>query len=408
MKLKWYLLFGLLGGLIIGPLISKIPGSTYILLDKTAIEFKNNVALGLLVLGLVLLWLVWLLIRYLLRTSNLTLNWFGDRNLRKARQNTIDGMIALAEGHWKTAEKLLAKGAQIRNTKLINYLAAARAAQEQGNDKGRDHYLHIAAKTQPDAQVAIGLTQAQLQMQHKQYEQALATLSHLRDISPHHPYVLKLLYQLYARLNDWQHVIDILPKLRKNRVFESSELNTIEILAWNHQLQKQAETANFDKLSEFWSSIPNHLRKSPELELTYGRALAQLQQDQELEVLVKDSVKHQWQDELIQLFGDIDTPQPDKTLAYAEGWLKQKPHNAVLLATLGKLALKAQLWGKAKSYLEQSLAIIPSAEAHYYLAQAYNQLGHPIQAQEAYQKGLANEVKPRREYDLIGDLTEKS
>lgn len=407
MKLKWYLLFGLFGGLIIGPLISKIPGSTYILLDKTAIEFKNNVALGLLVLGLVLLWLVWLLIRYLLRTSNLTLNWFGDRNLRKARQNTIDGMIALAEGHWKTAEKLLINGAKIRNTKLVNYLAAARAAQEQGDDKARDHYLHIAAKTQPDAQVAIGLTQAQLQMQHRQYEQALATLSHLRDISPHHPYVLKLLYQLYARLGDWQHVIEILPKLRKNRVFDADKLNAIEVMAWNHKLQKEAETANFDKLSGFWNGIPTHVRKSPELELTYGKALAQLEQDQELEVLVKDAIKHHWQDQLVQLFGNIETPQPDKTLAYAEGWLKQKPHNAVLLNTLGKLALKAQLWGKAKNYFEQSLAIIPSAEAHYYLAQAYNQLGHPIQAQEEYQKGLANEVKPRREYDLIGDLTEK-
>lgn len=37
MKLKWIILIALFGGLILGPLISNVPGSTYILLDKTAI-----------------------------------------------------------------------------------------------------------------------------------------------------------------------------------------------------------------------------------------------------------------------------------------------------------------------------------------------------------------------------------
>lgn len=394
MKLKWIILIALFGGLVLGPLISNVPGSTYILLDTTAIEFKNNAAIGLLLLALLLLWMLWLLVRYLLKTSNLTIGWFGDRNYRKARQKTVDGMIALAEGHWKTAETLLISGAKFRATKLINYLAAARAAQEQDDDKSRDNYLKAAAQAEPEAHIAIGLTQAQLQIQHRQYEQALATLSHLRNMSPHHPYVLKLLHQLYTRLNDWNSVLELLPKLRKYRVFKPQRIDDIEVIAWSELLPIKAKRDGLTAVNEQWLQLSKSLRKNPHLQLTYAKVLAEQRQFDQLELHIKDSMKQEWQEPLAQLYGLIQSQQPSRTLATAESWLKQKPGNRTLLTTLGKLSLQAQLWGKAKSYLEQSIAQKPSAEAHYYLGQAYRELGHPIQEQEEYQRGLADLIQP--------------
>ncbi|NVK22023.1 MAG: heme biosynthesis protein HemY [Kangiellaceae bacterium] len=406
MKLKWWLLLGLFGGPLVAYLIKQVPGSTYIVLDQTAIEFQNNFAIALLILAGLGLWLLWLLVRYILRTSNLTVGWFGDRGLRKAQQNTIDGMIALAEGHWKTAEKLLTKGAQIDDTKLINYLAAARAAQEQNLDKNRDDYLKAAAQAQPEAQIAVGLTQAQLQLQHKQYEQALATLNHLRSMSPHHPYVLKLLNQLFNRLQDWQQVIELCPKLRKNRVLSSEQLDANEINAWLKQLEKENALSGFDAAQQVWKSSPKIFTASSEAQLNFAKILAEHQQQELLESHIKNSMKQSWQDELAQLFGDIHSEQPAKTLASAEQWLKQKPQNVSLLTALGKLSLQAQLWGKSKSYLEQSIQLKPSAEAYFYLAQAFEQLGHPINAQEQYQSGLLHQVQPKQQYDLLADLTQ--
>ena len=407
MKLKWIILIALFGGLILGPLISNVPGSTYILLDKTAIEFKNNFAIALVLLSLLGLWMLWLLIRYLLKTSNITVGWFGDRNLRKARQQTIDGMIALAEGHWKTAEELLIKGSKFRDTKLINFLAAARAAQEQGDDKSRDQYLQAAAKAQPDAHIAIGLTQAQLQIQHRQFEQALATLSHLRDMSPHHPYVLKLLHQLYTRLSEWEKVLELLPKLRKYRVYSPERIDDIEVIAWAELLSVKAQREGLPAVNDLWLKLPKNVRKRPQTQLAYADILADHHQYDQLELHIKDSMKQQWQEPLAQLYGLIESQEPSKTLATAETWLKQKPHNTTLLTTLGKLSLRAQLWGKAKSYLEKSIEQKPTAEAHYYLGQAYRELGHPIQEQEAYYQGLSNEVKPARNYDIASELTEQ-
>ncbi|GAA4346031.1 heme biosynthesis protein HemY [Kangiella taiwanensis] len=394
MKLKWILLIALFGGLILGPLISNVPGSTYILLDQTAIEFKNNFAIALVLLSLLGLWMLWLLIRYLLKTSNITVGWFGDRNLRKARQQTIDGMIALAEGHWKTAEDLLIKGAKFRDTKLINYLAAARAAQEQDDDKSRDQYLQAAAKAQPDAHIAIGLTQAQLQIQHRQFEQALATLSHLREMSPHHPYVLKLLHQLYTRLSEWEQVLELLPKLRKYRVYNPVRIDDIEVIAWAELLSVKAQREGLPAVNDLWLKLPKNVRKRPQTQLSYAEILADQRQFDQLELHIKDSMKHEWQEKLAELFGLIESQEPSRTLATAETWLKQKPNNTTLLTTLGKLSLRAQLWGKAKSYLEKSIEQKPTAEAHYYLGQAYRELGHPIQEQEEYQRGLASLIQP--------------
>ena len=340
MKLKWILLIALFGGLILGPLISNVPGSTYILLDQTAIEFKNNFAIALVLLSLLGLWMLWLLIRYLLKTSNITVGWFGDRNLRKARQQTIDGMIALAEGHWKTAEDLLIKGAKFRDTKLINYLAAARAAQEQDDDKSRDQYLQAAAKAQPDAHIAIGLTQAQLQIQHRQFEQALATLSHLREMSPHHPYVLKLLHQLYTRLSEWEQVLELLPKLRKYRVYNPVRIDDIEVIAWAELLSVKAQREGLPAVNDLWLKLPKNVRKRPQTQLAYAEILADQRQFDQLELHIKDSMKHEWQEKLAELFGLIESQEPSRTLATSETWLKQKPNNTTLLTTLGKLSLR--------------------------------------------------------------------
>ncbi|AOE48831.1 heme biosynthesis protein HemY [Kangiella sediminilitoris] len=400
MKLKWVILIALFGGLIIGPLISNVPGSTYIVFDKTAIEFQNNAAIGLLLLALLALWMLWLLLRYILRTSNWTVGWFGDRNLRKARQQTIDGMIALAEGHWKTAESLLIKGAKFRDTKLINYLAAARAAQEQEDDKNRDTYLQAAAKAEPNAHIAIGLTQAQLQIQHRQYEQALATLTHLREMSPHHPYVLKLLNQLFTRLADWEQVIQLIPKLRKYRVFNPKRIDHIETNAWSEYLRLLAHKEGLPAVNDTWLKLSKSLRSQPPIQLAYAEVLAEQQQYDQLELHIKDAIKQEWQEPLAQLYGDIQSQQPSRTLSTAESWLKHKPNNTTLLTTLGKLSLQAKLWGKAKNYLEKSIELRSSAEAHYYLGQAYAALGHPIQEQEEYQRGLTSLIKPQNQQFL--------
>jgi HemY protein len=47
----------------------------------------------------------------------------------------------------------------------------------------------------------------------------------------------------------------------------------------------------------------------------------------------------------------------------------------VLLAAIGKLCMRQALWGKAQSYLEASVALAPTLDAHMTLARLMEQTG---------------------------------
>ena len=49
--------------------------------------------------------------------------------------------------------------------------------------------------------------------------------------------------------------------------------------------------------------------------------------------------------------------EPTRQLEQAEAWLKDHNQDATLLAALGKLCERQQLWGKAQTYYEASLAL---------------------------------------------------
>ena len=80
---------------------------------------------------------------------------------------------------------------------------------------------------------------------------------------------------------------------------------------------------------------------------------------------------------------------PTRQIEQAEKWLHAQPRDAQLLLTLAQLCSVQQLWGKAQSYLEASLAIAASAEGHIRMAELKTQSGQPGEACRHYQKALA-------------------
>ena len=101
---------------------------------------------------------------------------------------------------------------------MFNYLQAARAAHLQGSDQRRDEWLKLAYEHTPAAANAVLLTQAELQLDRGQYEQALATLRRIDEDSRDHSYALALLGRLYFRLEDWEQLDALLPRLKKHGV----------------------------------------------------------------------------------------------------------------------------------------------------------------------------------------------
>lgn len=311
--------------------------------------------------------------------------WSTRRRIRKAHKKTNRGLISLAEGNWAAAEKHLIQASHHTDTPLINYLAAARAAQARGAYDRRDNYLREAIAIDPDAEVAVGLTQAQLQLEYQQYEQALATLRHLRDLVPHHKYVLKLLANLYQRLNDWASLQELLPDLRRYHVFTAEELQQLSATV----LVKRLANCHDDKTAnKIWQTMPRFLQHEPELIAHYVPHLIATKPN-EAEELIRETLKKHWDEKLLLLYADILNIDHKKQLGHAEHWLKHHKNDSLLLYVLGKISLQNQLWGKARSYFEASISVKPNVASYESLGNLLEKLGDMPHALVCYKNALA-------------------
>ena len=316
--------------------------------------------------------------------------WNVAQRHKRAGRALTRGLITLEEGRWAEAERLLVRHASNSDTPLLHYLAAARAAQKQSAPERRDNYLRLAHETTEGADVAVGVVQAELQLAIGQKEQALATLQHLREVSPKHPYVLQLLQQLYSDMNQWQSVQDVLPDLRKRHVLAASDVKALSSDATEGQLQSALAKQDWTLMASLWKKLPNKIRQTEAMIAPFVLGLVQ-QGDEALAVTLIERFLHkQWSDSLVYQYGVIlHGDNLLQRLATAEKWLKGREDNPWLLLTLGRLAQTNKLWAKAEEYLRSSLDNGRRGEAYQVLAEVLAADGKHELVADMYKQGLA-------------------
>ena len=382
---------------IIGLLAHQDPGYVLFSRGQTTLEMSLALFVVIVLLGFTTLYLV---LRLLARTWNVSgqLRHWRHRHLNRSAQSASNsGLIELAQGHWKQAEKQLVKGAEHSDVPLLNYLSAARAAQKLNAPERRDFYLAQAHKSTSGSEFAVQLTQAELQFAHHQREQALATLEQLRRKSPKHSHVLFLLSQLYQQLKSWGDLQELLPVLRKQHVLDEDALLVLEKTVYLELLKIAAKQNKADNLNAQWQRVPKTLRLDIELLSHYASSLIQQQLFDDAESILKDALKRQWNSTLVYLYGLAESSYPEKQLSTAESWLKGHETNATLLLTLGRICTRQKLWGKARSFFETSLHSTPIVETYEELARMLEKLEEPDMAAAYFREGLKLAAKEQRE-----------
>jgi HemY protein len=335
----------------------------------------------------------YLLLSYTFSLLKKLSGYFGKKRSRrlaeKARHSLEQGLIELSEGRFARAEKILRQKVEHNENALLTCLTAARAAQYQGAHDRRDEYIRLAHECAPDAHIAIGLTQAELQMDHNQLEQALATLSRLNERSPHHPYVLKLLAKTHCKLADWVSLRELLPDVRKAGAISDEKLLTLEIETWCGLISDRSKTGNIDVLTRLWDEVPRNMKLIPEIIEHYARELVKLHAAGEAEQVLRDYLNNHWRESTVILYSELDVMASEKQISMAEEWLQDHEHNEYLLYALGKMCISKNLWIKARNYLEASLSVKPMPETYLKLAQLLeDHLDERRQAPEYYRQGL--------------------
>ena len=383
-----------LAGAGIGVVLSHDSG--YVLMSFGKYTVEMSLALLLLFVA-ALFGALYFGIRLVVRTLHLpqdVRDWKQRRGSRLAQQAMTRGLLEMSEGNWRGAEKRLVRFADRSETPLLNYLAAARAAQLQSAHDRRDQYIRLAHECMPSADVAVSLTQAELQLADHQLEQALATLKHLRSVAPRHTYVLRLLRRLYEQLGDWEHLRELLPELRRRKVEDETDLQRLEVRT-HRALLEHAFLANDERrLSMAWADVPRALRDDPQVLGDYTGYLQESGEHARAEQLLREALRKHWDPVLIETYGLLETGEPGKQLSHMERLLSDHPDDPTLLLTLGRLSLRAQLWGKARGYLEACIGRNGSPQAYHELGQLLERMHEPDKAIEIYRRGLSGTGGP--------------
>ncbi len=398
MKRLFLLLLAVLAiGAWVGEKMVQDPGYVLLSYNETTVETSLWVLLVVLFVAFLLShWAVNLFFKARFPTTQLK-EWRVRRRARVAQGKTLKGLLAFSEGKWWQAQRLLTQAASNADQPLINFIAAARAAHEQGEDQVADDLLQKARTEIPQAEVAIGITQVQMQLERGQLEPSLATLLRLRRLAPKHTYVIRLLKDVYLRLQDWQSLTGLIPELRKLKAIKEEELTQIEFACYekllgnalNNLPVEADDTTRLKALTKEWQSIPTSLSKDEAMVRHYTDLLVQAGSADKAETFLKDQIKRQWDEGLVRLYGRIEGSNAHKQLETAKGWLNKHADSASLKLTLARLSMRNEHWGKAVDYLEESLALEKSAETLSELSRLLKHLGENERSLSVMQEGIS-------------------
>ncbi len=374
--------------------IAKHPG--YVLIDYPHVfRYESGLwsTLAALVAVVVLVFVVWVLLSLVLTSAGVVNPWSGRNRHRRVQIAVEQGQLDLAEGRWAAAQRNLHRAAEGERQPLLYYLGAARAANELGRHEDCDNLLERALERQPQAELAVALTHAQLQTDRGDMAGARTTLEAMRERHPGNVQVLRQLQRLHQQRGDWSAVIHLLPELRKSKAITADELTELEQRAWGENLtlvstREEGELA-LQALKQAWEQLSAGQRQEPALVLAYADQLRQLGAQADAEAILRTTLKRQYDSHLARLYGLVVGSDPVKQLQTAESWLKQHGDDSSLLLTLGRLSLQNSLWGKARDYLENSLRLQRNPEACAELARLLARLGETERSNQLFQEGLS-------------------
>ena len=306
----------------------------------------------------------------------------------KASQDLTNGLVQFSEGHWDQSEKILLDNVKYSETPSLNYLVAARSAHMQEAYERRDAYLKKASQQGGDVQTAVSVSQAEMQFTGGQFEQARATLVRLLEAAPSHPYAIKLLARVYYKQEDWRNLFELLPTLAKQGSIQKEDREKYEATALKGIFLTLAQNEDKQQLQTLWKKLPADIREKPQAILLYCKALSDAGDSNTSDKLLVASLNKNWDEQLIERYGEIEHQALGSAIKIAEKWLLEHEKSPMLLLTLARLHRSYQLWGKSKSYYNSSLNFLPSAEVYLELAELLEELDEHENAQVCYKQGL--------------------
>ncbi|MDL4913272.1 MAG: protoheme IX biogenesis protein HemY [Enterobacterales bacterium endosymbiont of Blomia tropicalis] len=392
--LKVFILFVLLiAGVVFGPMIAGHQGYVLIQTDNWNVETSvTGLVIILIISLLVILGVEWLL-RRLFRTGARTRGWFTGRKRRRAQRHTQSAMMKLAEGDHKQAEKLLAKDADHADVPVANYLLAAEAAQQRGDEIRANQHLERASELSDNDVIPVEITRARIQLARNEDHAARHGIDRLLEVAPRHPEVLRLAEKAYVRTGAWSALLDILPAMQKAQVGDEAHQTALQQQAWLGLMNQAMADQGSDGLKRWWHNLSRKTRQETALQAAMADHLIECNDHATAQEIILDGLKRHYDDRLVLLMPRIKSDNPEALEKALRQQIKQHGATPLLHSTLGQLLMRHGEWQQAADALHQALAQRPDAFDYALLADVYDRLRRPEEAAKMRREGLLLTLK---------------
>lgn len=385
MKRALYLVGALFAGAVLATALRLDAGYVAISFAGILIETSFIVFVLLTLAAYVLLWM---LLR-LLRLRRLRRQANAERTEQRARHDLYRAVLEMAEGNWAAAELTVTRSARALPHPEVNYLIAARAADLQGAHERRAGWLRMAREAAPDEVVPVLVTQAEMQLKQGQFDEARTTLQELDASGRQNPRGLLLLARLYRQQGDFERMRALEPKLRGARGIRAAAVDELMDQAYLEMLRVAAESGDPHKLEAVWNDASRPATRRPDIAVAYARGAMRMGDHEAAEKVLRDFLDASWHDSAVAAYGELEIDDPLEPLAVAEKWLRSRREDPVLLVACARLSLRAELYGKARSYLEASLGVRRDPATMQLLGDLLEQMGEKERATQVLQQALA-------------------
>jgi len=317
--------------------------------------------------------------------------WTAKRRRSSAKRQTEQGLLLMAEEEWSDARKSLVGGAKGASTPLLNYLQAAYASNELGQIKRRDDLLAKAAKETPDAQFALDLAAARMQIagDDSELDAGLEKLLKLRDQAPRHQIVAEFIARAYEKKADFSALESQLADVKRMRKEHPEDVARMETAIARHKI-----LGAFEKDGDgpgalgAWKRASKDVRLDSALVTEVATTLASGNALQQAGELLADALSDQWNAAWLSQFVNLPGIE-DEQAKQANSWLKSHAKDAQVQLLAARSEAAKENWTKAQSYAQRSEELTPSAAARIELARAelaLNQSGSADSSADASNK----------------------
>ncbi|WP_265947378.1 heme biosynthesis protein HemY [Dechloromonas sp. A34] len=351
--------------------------------------WRAEISLNLFLLALAALFVtLYVLLRGLALTFGLPQRVRQYRAGRQREQASLvfqDAVRLLFEGRFGQALKKATEAHAAGTAPGLSALIAARAAQRMREGQKQQGWMARAKIDDPRTEAATLMLEAEMMNEARRFDEALAALEKLQDKQGRHIAALRLELRARQGLGDWDGVLKLARQLAKRDALPGEVIG---------EIRTQAHLGNIARRTSDQGQLTSYLRTVPEEErgrrvvLAGVRALvaqgAEAEAQKLIEAVLDAADNGEWQPELVAIYGRLSGGAQTARIAKCEAWLRRHPDDARLLKALGRMCLRQRLWGKAQSYLEASLAVEPTPEAHLELARLCDQLERPEEANKHY------------------------